>query len=267
MRPGRPSFTAQYVARIRSGLDRPELASGDAAAEGRLYRSLGRSVLSNWMTRSGGDFKARMDRRTAFFDRETLDAIARGVTQIVIVGAGYDGRALRFAHPDTAYFEVDHPATQADKRMRLAGLGDDAATCATFVPCDLVTDDLAAALAAAGHDDGHSSLFIAEGLLGYLPRETVSSLLATLRRLATTYSRLAAAFPTERALPSRRAALRYRSRGLVVAAVGEPRVTRFAPGEVEGVFGAAGWRVAVDGDVRRYHQGHSGALAALVPDV
>jgi methyltransferase (TIGR00027 family) len=230
-----------------------------------LYRSLGNSILSSWLARRGGGFEARMARRTAFFDRETLGAIDRGVGQIVIVGAGYDGRALRFAHPDTTYFEVDHPATQADKRARLGALGGNAAACATFVPVDLVADNLAGALADAGHDADRASLFVVEGLLGYLPRETVDALLSTLRRRATAESRLAAAFPTEPVTTSRRDGLRHRTRGLVVSAVGEPRLTRFARDEVEAVFGAAGWRVAVDGEARQYHQGRSGALVAAVP--
>ncbi len=266
MRATKPSFTAQHVARIRAGLDRPELGSGDADAEGRLYTSLGTSALSGWLARRQGDFHSRMERRTAFFDREVLGAIERGVPQIVIVGAGYDGRALRFAHPSTAYFEVDHPATQADKRSRLEALGGDAAQCATFVPVDLVTDDLERSLADAGHDRSRPSQFVVEGLLGYLPRTTIDELLATLRRLSTSDSRLAAAFPTVRAVTSRRDGLRQQTRGLVVAAVGEPRLTRFEPDEVERVFSAAGWRIAEDGDVRRLHQGHSGALVAAVPD-
>jgi O-methyltransferase involved in polyketide biosynthesis len=52
-----------------------------------------------------------------------VDAIDRGVKQVVILGAGYDGRALRFRTPGVRFFEVDHPATQIDKLRRLAALG------------------------------------------------------------------------------------------------------------------------------------------------
>ena len=41
MKPGKPSVTARFVAHTRAGLDRPEILTGDAAAELRLYRSLG----------------------------------------------------------------------------------------------------------------------------------------------------------------------------------------------------------------------------------
>ncbi len=54
--------------------------------------------------------------RTAFFDQAVVDSIDSGVRQVVIGGAGYDGRALRYAKPGVRWFEVDHPSTQADKR-------------------------------------------------------------------------------------------------------------------------------------------------------
>src|SRR5262249_10528773 len=105
---------ARFVARTRATLDRPEVPTGDAAAERRLYESLGRTPLG----RGSGRWHERMARRTAFFDRVTLAALDRGVPQVVIVGAGYDGRPLSFATPGVTWFEVDHPATQTDKRAR-----------------------------------------------------------------------------------------------------------------------------------------------------
>ena len=54
-------------------------------------------------------------------------ALGRGVTQVVVGAAYYDGRAFRYA-PSRAsgWFEVDHPATQRDKLERLERLGIDA---------------------------------------------------------------------------------------------------------------------------------------------
>ena len=141
MKAGKPSVTARFVARTRATLDRPEVSTGDAPAEHRLYESLGRTPLGRGSSR----WRERMARRTAFFDRVTLAALDRGVCQIVIVGAGYDGRPLRFATPGVTWFEVDHPATQSDKRVRLA------AACAStddivFVPIDLTTGNLVRSL-------------------------------------------------------------------------------------------------------------------------
>jgi O-methyltransferase involved in polyketide biosynthesis len=51
--------------------------------------------------------------RTLFIDGQVEQAIDRGVTQVVILGAGY------FRNPGVRFFEVDHPTTQADKRFHL----------------------------------------------------------------------------------------------------------------------------------------------------
>lgn len=261
MRGTKPSLTARHVARTRASLTRPEVPTGDAAAEDRLYRALGRV----WLPRGGEAWHRRMERRTAFFDRQTLNAMAAGVPQIVIVAAGYDGRALRFAKPGVRFFEVDHPSTQADKRARLADIGVSPAA-ATFVPVDLTVDDVVARLADAGHDRHRPSLFIVEGLLGYLPRTVTTGLLEKLRAIAADGSRLAVAFPILPEDLSAAEVLRRRLRGLVVSFVGEPWMTRFGPDEPDRLLMQTGWQVATEEDGRpaRY-AGRVGVLVAAVP--
>ena len=189
MKPGKPSVTARFVAHTRAGLERPEFPTGDAAAELRLYRSLGSTPFPE--TKS---FHDRMERRTRFFDRLTLAAIEGGGTQVVIVGAGYDGRPVRFASPGVTWFEVDHPSTQSDKRARLLDAGADVGAI-RFVPVDLTDGDLGAALDAVGHDRARPSLFLVEGLLAYLSRPVADRVLRALRHRASPGSRMAAAFP------------------------------------------------------------------------
>ncbi|HWC37929.1 MAG TPA: SAM-dependent methyltransferase [Acidimicrobiales bacterium] len=260
MRETKPSFTARRVAVTRATLVRPELATGDADAEVRLYRSLGGRRVSL------GDRRLRrhLAVRTAFFDRETLQAIGDGVRQVVIVGAGYDGRALRFASPEVRWFEVDHPATQADKRARLAAV-DAPSVQTAFVAVDLVRDDLVAALRRAGFDAARSSLFVVEGLLGYLPRAVTSDLLRQLRDLASSASRLAVAFPTRRPDAPAPERLQRRVRGLVVAALGEPWLSRFEPDEPEQLLRSARWAVALDDDRPVRYQGRNGVLISAEP--
>ncbi len=60
------------------------------------------------------------------FSEETMAAcVARGVRQVVILGAGLDTFSLRNPHADEGVrvFEVDYPATQAWKRERLKAAG------------------------------------------------------------------------------------------------------------------------------------------------
>ena len=118
--------------------------------------------------------------RTAFFDRTVVEAIDGGTVQLVVVGAGYDGRSLRYAKPEVRWFELDHPDTQTDKRARLADLGIDA-THVGFAPADFTADDPAAALRRAGHDPSVPSLYLCEGVAGYLTNGVVAGLLASLR--------------------------------------------------------------------------------------
>ena len=135
--------------------------------------------------------RAALAARTRFFDDQVLGAVSSGVGQVVILGAGYDDRALRFPSPGLRYFEIDHPATQTDKVRRLRGLGLDTGT-TVFAAADFRADDIDALLAGSGHDAGSPSLFLCEGLLVYLDEATVIRLLGALRARSGPDSTLAA---------------------------------------------------------------------------
>ena len=89
-------------------------------------------------------------------------------SQLVILGAGLDGRAWRLKElADVDVFEVDHPASQADKQSRLGRL-EPTARSVRFVPVDLSRDSLGDALTAAGHDRTIGTTWICEGVVSYL---------------------------------------------------------------------------------------------------
>ncbi len=261
MKPGKPSVTARFVAQTRAGLDRPEVPTGDAAAELRLYRSLGSTPFGE-----NKNFRDRMERRTRFFDRLTVAAIDGGTTQVVIVGAGYDGRPVRFASPGVTWYEVDHPSTQADKRARLNDAGA-AVGAIRFVAIDLTDGDLGVALDEAGHDRSRTSLFLVEGLLGYLPRPVADRVLCDLRRRAAPGSRLAAAFPVARRGTSTSNQLRHWVRQRMVAAMGEPWINIYTSAEVDEAFAACGWTTTVLHDTPQRFEGHTGVLIVGEPSV
>jgi methyltransferase (TIGR00027 family) len=135
--------------------------------------------------------RPHLEARTRFIDAQVMAAIDRGVTQIVVLGAGYDDRALRFRTPGVRFFEVDHPDTQADKRRRLEGL-DGGTGGLTLVPADFRVDDLTTALAAAGQRREAPSLFLCEGLLVYLDEPAIVGLLGQARARAGPASGLVA---------------------------------------------------------------------------
>src|SRR4029077_10258151 len=140
VRADEPSLTARGVALARARLERSASPTGDPESDVALATSLAEGVerpvdLAERERRALRRFLSFMEARTLFFDDAVVGAIDRGVNQVVILGAGYDGRALRFRTPAVRFFEVDHPATQADKRRRLDAL-DIATTGITFVDGD-----------------------------------------------------------------------------------------------------------------------------------
>ena len=119
--------------------------------------------------------------RTAHLDREVVRALDEGVRQVVILGAGYDTRAARLGRDGVRFFEVDQPATQRDKRERLAKLGGYPMESATFVECDFERQDFVSQLRAAGFETARPAVFVWEGVVYYLTEDAVRG---TLRRIA-----------------------------------------------------------------------------------
>jgi methyltransferase (TIGR00027 family) len=195
-----------------------------------------------------------------------MSAIARGVEQIVIVGAGYDGRALRFRSPGVRFFELDRPATQEDKRARLSRLGvacDDVG----FVPIDLADGDVAAQLAAAGHVAARPSLFNCEGLLLYLDRDVVERLFTGLRSCAPTGSTLAASLALEERGGSPASALRRVAFRRRLVRIGEPPRTRLGLTAWRARFGRTGWSMEREIDPHSIDPEAHGGSSLLVTAV
>jgi methyltransferase (TIGR00027 family) len=120
--------------------------------------------------------------RVAYLDRVVAMAIdALSIRQVVILGAGYDTRAARLPRTGVAFFEVDHPATQARKRARVAELAGYPVEAACYVACDFERDDAIARLVAGGFDAAEPAVVIWEGVVPYL---TEAAVRATATRLA-----------------------------------------------------------------------------------
>ncbi|MGW3773481.1 class I SAM-dependent methyltransferase [Actinomadura verrucosospora] len=110
--------------------------------------------------------------------------------QVVILGAGLDGRAWRMPElAGTAVFEVDHPRSQQDKRRRAAALSPPAGQIA-FVPVDFTADRLDDSLDAAGHRTDRPTTWIWEGVVPYLTRAEAAATLQALAKASAPGSRL-----------------------------------------------------------------------------
>jgi methyltransferase (TIGR00027 family) len=178
---------------------------------------------------------AYLGARTCFFDQFVADALDEGIHQVVVLGAGYDSRAWRFARPGVTFYEVDLPATQADKRIRAPVGGP------TFVPADVTGPSLGASLTAAGFRPGEATAFTAEGLTMYLTEPQVTHLLGLISALSGPGSRLAVNFGVGFEQEGSR---RGRFARRVMAAGGEELRFRLTPANAQEFVTKTGWAIS-----------------------
>jgi methyltransferase (TIGR00027 family) len=112
-----------------------------------------------------------MAARSRFAEDELARAVAHGVRQYVVLGAGLDTFAYRNPHSGLRVFEVDHPATQAWKRERLEAAGIAIPTSLTFAPIDFERRTLADGLGQSGFNGSAAAFFSWLGVTPYLTRE------------------------------------------------------------------------------------------------
>jgi methyltransferase (TIGR00027 family) len=115
--------------------------------------------------------------RTRYIDDALGDALRDGVDQVVILGAGFDCRALRIRGIDRVpVFEVDHPVTQARKKVVVVRCLGGLPPHITLVPIDFTTHSLDTVMPAAGYRSGSRTFFICEGVTHYLSEPAVDAL-------------------------------------------------------------------------------------------
>jgi methyltransferase (TIGR00027 family) len=166
--------------------------------------------------------------RTRFTEDLVAHAGANGVGQYVILGAGLDsfGYRRRDLLDRLRVFEVDHPATQAWKRQRLAELGVAVPAGLVFAPVDFGRQTLREGLEQAGFAFGGQAVFSWLGVTMYLTLDAIHATLATLAqcpagtRVALTYNQ-----PPD-VLTSGDAQITAAMAGLA-AKMGEPFISRF----------------------------------------
>ena len=181
------SQTAQFVAlyraletdeRRRAPLFRDPYAhgflSGRLAWAVRVARApVLRGLLERYADRRSPGSRTSAIARTAYIDDAIRSALATGIDQLVILGAGFDCRAHRMTElRGVSVFEVDRADTQAIKRARLP-----ASAAVRYVEVDFLRDRVGVALEAAGWDCRRRSLFLWEGVTNYLTEAAVASTL------------------------------------------------------------------------------------------
>jgi methyltransferase (TIGR00027 family) len=185
--------------------------------------------------------------RKLFVEDEAVAAVASGIRQLVVLGAGYDPLALRLclAHPDLRAFEIDHPATQEVKRRALS-LHATEPPGLTFVPVDFSTQTAEGRLReTGGFDPKRPSFFVCEGTLMYLTPEEAASVFALVRRLSPKGSRFVFTWVDSGLLANDPKAA---SLGKVLKATGEPLQSSYDPGAIGPFLEEHGLRLTGAGD-------------------
>jgi methyltransferase (TIGR00027 family) len=117
--------------------------------------------------------------RTAFFDNVFIDALNKNIPQIVLLGAGYDTRAYRFANLNntTKIIELDIETTQNRKNKCLQKAQIDIPKHVRLVPINFNKESLKNVLEKARYENNEKTLFIWEGVSYYLEPESVDATL------------------------------------------------------------------------------------------
>ncbi|MFF3608312.1 SAM-dependent methyltransferase [Streptomyces sp. NPDC002463] len=138
-----------------------------------------------------GRFARYFGLRTRVLDDFVLRWVHEGARQVVLLGAGLDTRAFRLDLPsDCVVFEIDRAGVLSFKQQVLTDLSAAPRTKRVPVPADL-REDWVTALTSSGFAPAAPSIWLAEGLLFYLPGPTETYLIDTVDRLATGGSALA----------------------------------------------------------------------------
>lgn len=123
--------------------------------------------------------------RTHYLDEQVRQAVAAGVCQVVILGAGLDSRAFRLGlSAEVTVFEVDLESLFEFKDAAVAAAGREPTCRRITVAGDVETDDWSSALTAAGHNAAEPTVWIVESLFFYLGDEQNERLLSTISELS-----------------------------------------------------------------------------------
>ncbi|PIF77041.1 methyltransferase (TIGR00027 family) [Variovorax sp. 54] len=189
--------------------------------------------------------------RSRYTEDALKDAVARGITQYVLIGAGFDSFVCRT--PAWAQgldiYEVDHPATQQLKRQRLAACGVPPSASVHFIEADLSTESLGAALARSPFDAARPTFFSWLGVTVYLTREANLAALRAIATCAPDGSELVFTYIDEAALrPDAAGNAAFQRLRSDVSSVGEDFLSGFDPATLGALLRDTGFALQEDLD-------------------
>jgi methyltransferase (TIGR00027 family) len=239
----RDMIRATALARMDGPARRAALASPDSIVDESLRHS---RAYANVIT------------RTRFAEDALQDAVARGVRQYVLIGAGFDSFSLRrpgFA-ADLSIFEIDSPATQNLKIERIRECGVTLPDSVHFVAADLSRETVAAALSRSAFRPGDLTFFSWLGVTMYLTREANLATLESVASCSRAGSELVFTYFDERLLEVQSEPFLDMQKR--VAALGEPFLSGFNPAMIGQDLTDCGFKLLEDLDgvevAAKYHR-------------
>jgi methyltransferase (TIGR00027 family) len=216
-------------------------------------------------TRMSRAMRAFMAVRSRYAEDGLAQAVERGVTQYVLLGAGLDTFGYRNPFGDRLrVFEVDHPATQGWKRAQVEAAGIDVPSSLTYTPINFERQTIMDGLVASGFNPAAPAFFAWLGVTMYLARETVMATFAMIAALPKG-SGVVFDYGIEPALLSVLERMVVAEFSRRVAAIGEPWTTFFDPSVLAADLGATGFVEVEDlsgGDINeRYFKDRADGLA------
>ena len=186
--------------------------------------------------------------RTRYLDDFLAAQLDRRVEQLVILGAGFDSRAHRFADRlrGVTVFEVDHPATSRAKRDRIVAALGAAAAPVSYVPVDFDRDTLGAALERAGYRAGVRTIFLWEGVTPYVSAAGVDATLELVRSSSAPGSKIIFDYVLRAALEGTCELRGARNEVERMKRTDEPFVSGIDAAEIEPFLAARGFRAVHD---------------------
>lgn len=184
METGRASKTALGVAIRRAAhqlIDKPTVLDDPIAL--RLVGDGYPRLMERAMHPVGRDFRGFMAARSRYAEDQLAEAVARGVTQYVVLGAGLDTFAYRNPFSTLRVFEVDFPATQLWKRTMLAEAAIALPANLVFVALDFEHQTLADGLTDTGLDFDKPAFFSWLGVVPYLTLDAFRATLSVVARM------------------------------------------------------------------------------------
>ena len=248
MRDGQPSQTARGAAAYRAvhqTLDSGAIFKDRFAS--RILDDEAAAALNEIATNDSlRPMRLLIAARSRFSEDTMANCVARGVRQVVVLGAGLDTFALRNPYADLGLrvFEVDYPATQLWKRDRIRAAGLSEPPSLVFAPIDFERENLGEGLTRAGFNMDTPAFFQWLGVVMYLTRDAVSSTLKFMSELPQAsvvfdYAEPFQNYPVERRAFIMATAERAAERG-------EPFLSLFDPAELHALLRCAGFNEIED---------------------